>query len=129
MKNKDIKISSNRSFGIVFSVVFFLISFYPLYKGGELIIWSLVLGLVFLILGLMNSSLLTLFNKIWFRFGLFLGKIVSPVVMAIIYFLVITPTSLLLKLFKKDVLNLKKKKSGTYWVEKPSSKSTMNNQF
>ena len=126
---KDIKISSNRSFGIVFFVVFFIIAVYPIFKGGDLRTWSIVISLIFLVLGILNSKLLLPLNKIWFKFGLFLGKLVSPIVMGIIFFLVVTPIGLFMKLLGKDLLNLKLNKKNTYWVEKEEQKSKMKNQF
>ena len=126
---KDIKISSNRSFGIVFFVVFFIIAVYPILKGGDLRIWSIVISLIFLVLGILNSKLLLPLNKIWFKFGLFLGKLVSPIVMGIIFFLVVTPIGLFMKLLGKDLINLKLNKKNTYWVEKEEQKSKMKNQF
>ena len=124
-----IKIGSNRSFGIVFFIVFLLIATYPLINNGDLRIWSLILSLVFLILGVLNSKILYPLNKIWFKFGLLLGKIVSPLVMAIIFFLVVTPISLLMRMLDKDLLNLKFNKSKSYWIEKNEQKSKMKNQF
>ena len=126
----DVKLSSNRSFGIVFFIFFILIAIYPLINLGEVRIWSLIISLIFLFLGLLNSKILTPFNKIWFKFGLFLGKIISPIIMGIIFFLVVTPTGLLMRLFGKDVLNLKlNKKKNSYWIEKVGPKSKMKNQF
>jgi hypothetical protein len=125
----DIKISSNRSFGIVFFIVFILIAIYPLINNGELRIWSLILSFVFLILGLLNSKILYPLNKIWFKFGLLLGRIVSPLVMAIIFFLVVTPIGLLMRILNKDLLNLKFNKSKSYWIKKNEQKSKMKNQF
>ena len=124
-----IKIGSNRSFGIVFCIVFLIIATYPLINNGELRIWSLILSLVFLILGLLNSKILYPLNKIWFKFGLLLGRIVSPLVMAIIFFLVVTPIGLLMRILNKDLLNLKFNKSKSYWIEKNEQKSKMKNQF
>ena len=126
---KDIKISSNRSFGIVFFVVFFIIAVYPSFKGGDLRTWSIVISLIFLVLGILNSKLLLPLNKIWFKFGLFLGKLVSPIVMGIIFFLVVTPIGLIMKLLRKDLINLKLNKENTYWVKKEDQKSKMKNQF
>ena len=103
----DIKLGSNRSFGIVFFIVFFLIGIYPLINSGELRIWSLIIAFIFLVLGLFNSKFLTPFNKIWFRFGILLGRIVSPIIMAIIFFLVVTPIGLLMRFARKDLLNMK----------------------
>ena len=125
----EIKISSNRSFGIVFFTVFLIIATYPLINNGDLRIWSLILSLVFLILGVLNSKILYPLNKIWFKFGLLLGKIVSPLVMAIIFFLVVTPIGLLMRILNKDLLNLKFNKSKSYWIEKNEQKSKMKNQF
>ena len=129
MTNKKIKISSNKSFGIVFFIVFILIAFYPLINQGELRIWSLLVSLFFLILGIANSKILTPLNIIWFKFGILLGKIFSPIVMGVIFFLVVTPIAILMRLLKKDVLNLNFNKGKTYWIEKNDQKSKMKNQF
>tara|TARA_B100001250_G_scaffold326019_1_gene289925 strand:+ start:406 stop:789 length:384 start_codon:yes stop_codon:yes gene_type:complete len=126
---KKIKISSNKSFGIIFFIVFFLIGIYPLVNNEGLRIWSLVVSLVFLILGLRNSRVLTPFNILWFKFGLFLGKIISPFVMSLVFFLVVTPTGIIMRLLGKDLLNLKKNNSKTYWITRNSYKSNMKKQF
>ena len=126
---KNIKTSSNKSFGIVFSVVFFIISLYPLVNQEDMRIWSLVIAVIFFILALLNSKILTPLNKIWTRFGIFLGNFISPIVMGIIFFFVVTPIGLLLRLFGKDVLNLKKNKFSTYWIKKTNQKSSMEKQF
>tara|TARA_B100000161_G_C33233381_1_gene273724 strand:- start:21 stop:413 length:393 start_codon:yes stop_codon:yes gene_type:complete len=128
-KSEDIKISSNRSFGIVFFIVFLIITLYPLTYGGEIRLWSLIISLIFLTLGLLNSKILSPLNKIWFKFGIFLGKIVSPLIMGIIFFLVVTPIGLIMRLLGKDVLNLKYDKNKSYWIEKNGPKSKMKNQF
>ena len=125
----DIKISSNRSFWIVFFVVFILVALYPLVYSGEIRIWSIVLSLIFLTLGLLNSKILTPLNKIWFKFGIILGKIISPIIMGVIFFLVVTPIGLLMRLLGKDLLNLKYNKNKSYWIEKKGPKSKMKNQF
>ena len=125
----DVKISSNRSFGIVFFVVFLLIALYPLTYGGEIRIWSLIVSVIFLILGLLNSKILAPLNKIWFKFGILLGKIVSPLIMGIIFFFVVTPIGFIMRLLGKDVLNLKYNKNKSYWIEKNGPKSKMKNQF
>ena len=101
-----IKISSNRSFGIVFFVVFLIISFYPLTNEENIRYWSLLISLIFLTLGLLNSRILTPLNKIWFKFGVLLGKIISPLIMGIIFFFVVTPIGLFMKMLKKDLLSL-----------------------
>ena len=125
----DIKISSNRSFGIIFFVVFFLIALYPLIYNGEIRIWSALISLIFLVLGLMNSKILTPPNKLWFKFGIFIGKIISPLIMGIIFFFVVTPIGLIMKLLRKDILNLKYNSSASYWIEKNEPSSKMKNQF
>ena len=125
----NIKISSNRSFGIVFFIVFILIAFYPLINQGEIRIWSVLISLLFLILGIINSKILTPLNKVWFKFGIFLGKIISPIVMGLIFFLVVTPIAFLMRMLKKDLLNLKFSKNNSYWIEKTDPKSSMKNQF
>jgi hypothetical protein len=125
----DIKIGSNRSFGIVFFVVFLIIATYPLINGDELRLWSLIISIIFLFLGLVNSKILNPFNKLWFKFGIFLGKIISPLVMGIIFFLVVTPIGLLMRLLNKDLLNLRFNNNSSYWIEKTEPKSKMKNQF
>jgi len=125
----DIKISSNRSFGIVFFIVFLLIAIYPLVNQGEIRVWSILISLLFLILGIINSKILTPLNKVWFKFGIFLGKIISPIIIGVIFFLVVTPIAFLMRMLKKDLLNLKYNKNSTYWIEKNEPKSKMKNQF
>ena len=129
MPNEDIKIGSNKSFGIVFFTVFLILSLYPLVNSESIRIWSLIISIIFLVLGLLNSKILTPLNKLWFKFGILLGKIVSPFVMGIIFFLVVTPIGLIMRLFGKDVLNLKYNEKKSYWIEKKGPKSKMKNQF
>tara|TARA_B100000029_G_C17475629_1_gene923650 strand:+ start:76 stop:459 length:384 start_codon:yes stop_codon:yes gene_type:complete len=126
---KNIKLPSNRNFGIVFFIVFLIISLYPLINSENIRLWSLIISLCFLVLGIMNSSFLTPFNKIWMRFGLILGKIISPIVMGFIYFFVVTPIGILLRLINKDILKLKNNNDNTYWIKKDNTNSSMNNQF
>lgn len=128
-KDSDIKKSSNKSFGIVFFIFFFLISLFPLINNGELRLWALILSLIFLILGLQNSKILTPLNKIWFKFGLLLGAVISPIIMGLIFFLVVTPIGITMRLFRKDLLNLKFNNDKSYWIEKNGPKSKMKNQF
>ena len=127
--DQNIKLPSNRSFAIVFFLVFFLFSLYPLINGKEILLWSLLVSIIILILGLINSKLLTPLNKIWFKFGIFLGKIVSPLVMGVIFFFVVTPIGLIMKILGKDLLNLKYNLNKSYWIEKSDPKSKMENQF
>ena len=122
-------ISSNRSFGIVFFAVFLLISLYPIIKNEDLRIWSLIISIIFLILGLLNSIVLTPLNYIWFKFGILLGKIFSPIIMGIIFFIVVTPIGILMRLLNKDLLSLKLNQEKSYWIEKTGPKSNMKNQF
>tara|TARA_B100001564_G_scaffold348889_1_gene351351 strand:+ start:62 stop:451 length:390 start_codon:yes stop_codon:yes gene_type:complete len=129
LKRTEIKISSNKSFGVVFFIVFLIVSIYPLINNGELRIWSLITAIIFLILGLINSKILTPLNKLWFKFGLLLGKVISPLVMGIIFFIVVTPTALIMRIIGKDLLNLKFNNKKSYWIEKTGPKSKMKNQF
>ena len=124
-----IKISSNRSFGVVFFILFFLISLYPLLNNENIRIWALLVSFLFLLLGLINSKVLTPLNLIWFKFGIFLGKIVSPIIMGVIFFGVVTPIGFILRIFGKDVLGLKKNSEKTYWINKPKVKNDMKKQF
>jgi len=126
---KNIKIGSNKSFGVVFSIVFLIVALYPVLNNNSIRTWSIILSLIFLILGLLNSPILSPLNKIWFYFGIFLGKIVSPLIMAIIFFIVVTPIGFIMRLLKKDILNLRFNNNKTYWIKKDGPKSKMKNQF
>ena len=121
----NIKINSNRSFGIVFFVIFLIISLYPLLNKDDFRIWSLGVSLIFLFLGLINSNLLTPLNKMWFKLGMTLGKIVSPIIMGVIFFLVVTPIGFIMRIIGKDLLNLKFNKEESYWIKKLDPKSKM----
>ena len=130
MTSNEINKSSNRSFGILFFIVFLLIGFYPYLNQQDLRIWALIISLVFLILGVIDSKILTPLNNIWFKFGIFLGKIISPLIMGLIFFLVVTPTGIVMRIFGKDLLNLKfNKNMKSYWIDKTGPKSKMKNQF
>ena len=129
MNTKDIKISSNKSFGIVFAVVFSLIALWPLIKGNEIRLWSLIIAIIFLMLGLLNSKILTPLNKLWFKLGILLGNFITPIIMGIIFFFVVTPTGIIMKLLRKDLIKLKKNNDDSYWIEKKDIKSSMKNQF
>ena len=123
------KKSSNRSFGLLFFVVFFLIGIWPLFNENDYRLWSLIISIIFLILGLLNSKLLLPLNKIWFKFGILLGNIISPIVMAIVFFVVVTPTGIIMKILRKDLIGLKKNNKNTYWIEKKAKMTSMKNQF
>ena len=129
MKNNEIKISSNKSFGIVFFIVFFLFGIWPALKGNDIRYWSISLSLIFLILGILNSKFLSPLNRLWFKFGIILGNFIAPIIMGLIFFLVVTPIGLIMKLLGKDLINLKKNKDKTYWIEKKEIKTSMKNQF
>ena len=129
-RNSNIKISSNRNFGLVFFIVFLIVTIWPITYDEPVRIWSAIISLVFLILGLMNSILLTPLNKLWFKFGIILGAIVSPVVMGVVFFLVVTPIGLIMKIMGKDLLNKKyDKKKRTYWIKRDTLIGTMKRQF
>ena len=129
MKLKKPKISSNRSFGIVFFIFFLIVSIYPILNAEGIRVWSFILAIFFLILGLINSEILTPLNKLWFKLGIFLGRFIAPIVMGFIFFFVVTPTSLIMKLLQKDILRLKKNNSKTYWINKSNENNDLKNQF
>tara|TARA_B100000989_G_scaffold235584_1_gene182445 strand:+ start:166 stop:552 length:387 start_codon:yes stop_codon:yes gene_type:complete len=126
---KEINLPTNKNFGLVFFLVFLIISLWPLISQNEIRFWALILSVIFLILGLLNSTILLPLNKMWIRFGIFLGNIISPIMMGIIYFFVVTPTGFALRALKKDVLKIKKNNNDTYWIKKEDPKSNMENQF
>jgi hypothetical protein len=123
------KKNSNRSFGILFFVVFLIISLWPLLKGNDLRIWSLIISILFLILGLLKSKFLTPLKRIWIKFGELLGKIISPIILAIVFFIVITPIGLFMKILRKDLLNIKFTKNKSYWIKRDKDLGPMKNQF
>tara|TARA_Y100000817_G_scaffold107860_1_gene84437 strand:+ start:168 stop:545 length:378 start_codon:yes stop_codon:yes gene_type:complete len=123
------KISSNRSFGILFSIVFAIIAFWPTINGNPLRLWSIPISVIFLVLGLLNSKLLNPLNIVWVKFGELLGRIIAPIVMAIIYFIIVTPIGLFMRLIGKDLLNIKFSKSNTYWIKREKKVGSMKKQF
>ena len=127
--NNKIKLPTNRSFGVVFFLFFLIIALWPILNNSEIRIWSLVIGAIFLLLGLIKSKILTPLNKLWVKFGTLLGNIIAPIVMGIVFFLVVTPTSVLMKFFNKDVLKLKKDNSDSYWINRKEEITSMKNQF
>ena len=126
---KNIKLPSNRTFGVVFFIVFLIIALWPLLKQNEIRIWSLIISFIFFVLGLINSKLLTPLNKLWFKFGILLGNIIAPIIMGIVFFLVVTPTGLIMRFLRKDILRLKKNSNDSYWINKDNTNSSMRNQF
>jgi len=128
--SSKIKISSNRSFGLLFFVIFLIVALWPLKSGEDIRLWSLVLSIIFFILGIFNSKLLTPLNKLWFKFGILLGSIVSPLIMGIVYFSVVTPIGVLMRILGKDLLKTSKVKSASsYWIKRDKQQSTMKKQF
>ena len=123
------KISSNRSFGILFSILFAIIAFWPIINGNPLRLWSIPISVIFLVLGLLNSKLLNPLNIVWVKFGELLGRIIAPIVMAIIYFIIVTPIGLFMRLIGKDLLNLKFSKVNTYWIKREKKVGSMKKQF
>ena len=125
----NIKIGSNRSFGIVFFILFLLVALYPTVNSEGIRMWSIIVSLIFLVLGLLDSKILTPFNKVWFKFGILLGRVISPLIMGVIFFFVVTPIGLIMRILGKDILNLRYNTKKTYWIEKTGPKSKMKNQF
>ena len=130
LSKSKIKISSNRNFGLVFFIVFLIISLWPLIHGEPIRIWSIIVSFIFLILGLINSKFLSPLNRLWFKFGIILGAIVAPIVMGVVFFLVVTPIGVIMRIMGKDLLRKKyDKKKKTYWIKRGKSVSTMKQQF
>ncbi|MGB7243396.1 MAG: SxtJ family membrane protein [Sulfitobacter sp.] len=131
--NTDVKMGSERSFGLVFCIVFLIVALWPLMGGGAIRIWSTLVAGVFLILAFVAPNILKPLNVAWFKFGLLLNKIVSPIVMGLIYFLTVTPIGLYFRARGKDLLNQKLDPSvESYWIEvdeEYASKTSMKKQF
>ena len=96
---------------------------------GTIRVWAIVISLIFLILGILNSKILTPLKTLWIKFGEFLGKIIAPIVMGLIYFIIITPIGILMRLLGKDLLNIKYNKNKSYWIKRPKNVDTMRRQF
>ena len=122
--------SSNKSFGLLFFIVFLILGIWPLINSEDLNLYLITASLIFLILGLKNSKLLSPLNKLWIKFGEILGIIIAPIVMALIYFIILTPISLIVRIFGKDLLGLKiKRDSKTYWIKRKKNLGSMRKQF
>ena len=122
--------TQNRSFGILFFIVFLTLSLWPLTKEGELNLYLFVISLIFLILGLLNSKFLSPLNKSWIKLGEILGIIIAPIVMALVFFVILTPVSIFVRLFGKDLLGLKfLKEKDTYWIKRKKILGSMKKQF
>ena len=124
----NIKIKNNIIFGILFFIFFLIISFYPLISNEPIRIWSVIVSLVFLIITIIKPNLFTFLNKLWVKFGFLLGKIISPIVMGLVFFFVVTPIGILVRLFKKDLLGLKRGDS-SYWINREDKSQSMKKQF
>ena len=122
---------TNKSFGLTFGTVFFIIFLFVIYKYDISIFGLSLLSIsfIFYFLGFTNSKFLHPLNFVWFKFGIFLGMIVSPIILGIIFFFVVTPTGIIVRIFKKDLLGLKFNDETTYWIKKQTTKSKMKNQF
>ena len=125
MKSK----TNNRGFGLLFFLVFILIGFWPLKSGQNLTIYFVIISLPFLILGILNSKVLTPFNKAWIKFGELLGRFIAPAVMALVYFFILTPISLIVRIVGKDLLQIKFSKEKSYWIKRKKDLGSMNKQF
>ncbi len=129
MKNSiNIKPKDNITFGILFFILFLIIGLYPLKNGLNISLWSLGLSFVFLMITFIRPNLFTPLNKLWIQFGILLGKIISPIVMGLVFFFVVTPIGILVRLFKKDVMGLKKKET-SYWINREDKVQSMRKQF
>ena len=125
MKNKE----NNRSFGILFFIVFLLVAIWPVINSEPIRIWSIIISILFLILGITNSKILTPLKRGWIKLGEILGKVVAPIIMGFIYFIIITPIGILMRLFGKDLLNIKFNKNKSYWIKREKNINTMKRQF
>ena len=125
MKKKE----NNKEFGILFFIVFLIIGLWPLLNNSSIRIWALIIALLFLFLGILNLQILTPLKKGWIKFGELLGKIISPIIMGFIFFLIITPIGLFMRLIGKDLLNLKYNNDQTYWTKRSKDINTMKRQF
>tara|TARA_B100000676_G_C17377331_1_gene483669 strand:+ start:47 stop:424 length:378 start_codon:yes stop_codon:yes gene_type:complete len=123
------KNNSNKSFGILFFIVFLLIAIWPVFTSEPIRVWVIILSLIFLVLGIINSKLLTPLKKIWIKLGEILGKFIAPIVMGFIYFLIITPIGLFMRLVRKDLLSIKFHKEKSYWIKRSKNINTMKRQF
>ena len=122
--------SSEKSFGVVFSMVFLIVALYPLINSESLRIWALVVSIIFFLLAFLAPKILVLPNKLWFKFGLLIGSIVAPIVMAFVYFVTVLPTGLIMRILGKDLLKQKLDKNAkSYWIERKEPMGSMKNQF
>ena len=123
------KKSSSKSFGYLFFGIFLALAVWVYVKNQNLNFWLIGTSLVFLVLTLIKSKLLDVLNDLWIKFGELLGKIIAPIVMSIVFFLIVTPIGLVLKIVKKDLLKLKFNNGKSYWIEKNKTIESMDKQF
>ena len=114
MKSK----TNNRGFGLLFFFVFVVLSLWPVKNGQSLNLYYLIISIPFLVLGVINSKLLTPLNKSWIKFGEMLGRIIAPIVMALVYFIILTPISIIVRVAGKDLLQIKLSKVKSYWIKR-----------
>jgi len=124
-----VKKTSEKSFGILFFIVFFLVGIWPLLNSDSIKLWSLAVSFVFLIIAFLKQELLKPLNNSWIKLGEMLGKIISPIVMALIFFLILTPLSLIIRIFGKDLLKIKFSKDNSYWIKREKNITSMDKQF
>jgi len=121
---------SEKSFGVIFSTVFLIVALYPLITSAGLRIWALVVSIILFLLAFLAPKVLLLPNKLWFKFGMLLGSIVAPIVMALVYFITVLPIGFIMRLLRKDLLKQKlDKNSKSYWIERIEPIGSMKNQF
>ncbi len=126
----SVKQSSEKSFGVVFSIVFLMIALYPLINSEDIHIWAVIVSSIFLLLAYVAPNILSIPNKLWFKFGILLGSIVAPIIMAFVYFVTVLPTGFIMRILGKDLLKLKLDKNATsYWIERSDPMGSMKNQF
>jgi len=122
--------SSEKSFGVIFSIVFLIVSLYPLFNSEGLRIWALLASTIFFLLAYVAPKILSLPNKLWFKFGLLIGSIIAPILMALVYFITVLPIGLILRLLGKDLLKLRiDKNTKSYWIERSEPVGSMKQQF
>jgi hypothetical protein len=127
-KNKFRSQKNNITFGMLFFIFFLIVGLYPLISSGTIRIWSIILSLVFLIITIIKPNLFTSLNKLWIKFGILLGKIISPIVMGFVFFFVVTPIGIIMKILKKDVMALKRGAT-SYWIAREDKVQSMKKQF
>lgn len=131
--HSEIEVSSERSFGFVFAAFFGIVAFWPLLSEGALRIWAIAVAAVFLVVALAVPKLLKPLNILWFKFGMLLGRIVTPIVMLLVFVVAVLPTGLIMRAFGKDPMSRKMEPaSKSYWIgraPRDPETNSMKNQF